>query len=518
MNGRMNTRFFISLFIAVIIVLSVAPAPVLAQGATNIVVVDTGAANIRSGPAANTTILGSVRGGIELPVTGRNYDTSWWRVVSPYGIGWISSELVVFRGILDAVPVVTQPVGTLELPQVIVDRFDANVYRNPNRDSFVLGIAPTGSLFFVSGLTVDGDWWQIDTPVGLGYISVDEAVLRGDLDLIPVVYDPGPSFEGPTIRVNTQTPVTTAPAGGDVIGTLTPNTALPAYGRTADNTWWQVSGPFGAGWIPVKDISLVGSAGNIDQVSGFTSYAGGVPTGEAAASILIEAERKVAYNEASYTSAPMWDAYLGERGNVIARSLDGMWLQVVIGNYDGWMDFSGITLYGDMSLIPAVDTTPPPIQNIVIINTGRLNIRNGPGVEYASIGSVTGGTSLDVTGKHPTLPWIRVEHPIWGTGWVRIMYIIFRGNWNEVPYVEEPVGTLEMPQAYILVPHNVYSQPDFAYPTGVVAPGMYTIIGRTADFQWALIETETDIGPVWIRFEEFELRGIADSAPVVWVW
>jgi len=486
--------------------------PVLAQG-DNVVLVDTGAANIRSGPAANTTVLGTMPGGTELIVTGRNLAGTWWLVKSPFGPGWISNELVAFRGSLDAVPIVDQPAGELAIPTVVVDAYPATVYRNPNADSFVLGIAPTGAEFDVMGLSYDGDWWQIHTPMGAGFVNVSEVAFRGDIKVVPGVGDPGPSFDGPTIRVNVETTVWTAPGGGESIGALPAGTALPASGRTADNSWWKVAGDFGLGWIPVSHVSLAGAASNIRLVSDVTNYGTTDASGAAVATIVIEAERKIAYYEPSFASAPMWDARLGEEGAVVARSMDGLWLQVTLRNYEGWMHFSGITLQGDMSSIPAIDTSPPPVRNVVIVNIHRLNIRTGPGVEYQDLGSVPGGTTLDVTGRHPQLPWLRVEDDIMGVGWVRIMYTIFRGNWDEVPLVTEPVGELKMPVAYIETPHNVYSQPNFAYPTGSVAPGLYTIVGRTADFGWAMIDSP--LGNVWLRFDQFLLRGIAKSAPAV---
>src|SRR5512139_505270 len=97
-------------------------APALAQTGPT-VVVNTGAINIRSGPAHYMTSLGTAPAGAELPVTGRSADHAWWRVQTPYGVGWVSDELVIFRGLLDAVPVVSEPAGTLATPTVIVDRF-----------------------------------------------------------------------------------------------------------------------------------------------------------------------------------------------------------------------------------------------------------------------------------------------------------------------------------------------------------------------------------------------------------
>ncbi|MCD4685185.1 MAG: SH3 domain-containing protein, partial [Anaerolineae bacterium] len=202
-----RTPFGRLIILSIIIVLTVsaialAASPALAQG-DPVVVVNTGALNIRSGPAPNTTSLGSVPGGTELPVTGRNASSSWWRVTSPFGVGWASNEFVAFRGNLDAVPIVNEPVGTIEQVTVFVEGFPATVYRNPNYDSFVVGIVPTGVTLTVAGRSNDGNWWQVQTTMGHGWINMAEVVVRGDATIVPRVGDPGPSFVGPTIRVNT---------------------------------------------------------------------------------------------------------------------------------------------------------------------------------------------------------------------------------------------------------------------------------------------------------------------------
>jgi uncharacterized protein YraI len=487
-----------------------AATPALAQGG-NVVVANSGAVNIRSGPATNTTILGSVPGGTELAVTGRNAAGTWWRVTSSFGVGWVSDVVVVFRGSIASVPVVDEPKGTVQTPIILVDGHAATVYRNPNRDSFVIGIAPTGAVLVVTGRSNDGNWWQVETPMGAGFVNIATVSFRGDETLVPRVSDPGPSFDGPTVRVNTDTPVTTQPGGGDVIGTLPAGTTMPTGGRTVDNTWWQVAANFGIGWIPVSNVSLAGAAANIRVTSNAIAPKGAY-TGAAFASVIIEADRKVAYNEATFASPPMWDTHLGDQGGVVARSSDGLWLQVTIGGYAGWVNFSGITLQGNMASIPVVETTPAPIRNIAVVNVHRLNIRSGPGADFSDLGSVPGGTELVVTGRHPTLPWLRVQSSF-GVGWVRIMWVIFRGNWAAVPSVTEPAGTVALPIAVVSINRTVYALPDPASASQLLPPGSYTILGRTSDFKWALLATP--LGNVWISYAQFTLRGIEAAIPVV---
>ena len=503
------TTGFISALVFVMIVNIILLAPVAHAQGSNYVVVNTGAVHIRSGPSPYMTSLGTVAGGTELAVTGRNAGTTWWRVDSPFGVGWVSDYYVAFRGNLDAVPVVDQPAGTLAPATVIVDRYPATVYSNPDADSFVVGISPTNAVLTVTGISADGKWWQVMTTAGPGWVSVNEVALRGDVSMIPVAGDPGPSFNGPTIRVNSDTTVSSQPGGGDTIATLPAGAMVPAVGRTSDITWWQVTDGW-IGWIPVQDVSLAGSVDNI-RVVAQGSATGPASTGAVVARALVEVDRKIAYAEDSYGSAPMWDARLGEELGVIARSTNGSWLKVTKDRYEGWMNFSGLTLFGSLASLPVIDTTPV-IANVAVVNIHRLNIRSGPGAEYQALTSVPGGTTLSVTGRHPSLPWLRVQGDF-GVGWVRILYIIFRGVWSAVPVVTEPVGALEAPLAIVNYPHHVYTQPSWEVQAGSIEGGLYPIVGRSANGQWVLIDTS--LGQVWISLSEIEIRGLIGNAPVI---
>lgn len=507
-----NIRLFIlaALVLATSLALTGTPSRSALAQDDNVVIVNTSVINVRSGPAPNMTVLGTLPGGVQLTVTGRNATTTWWRVTSPYGVGWVSDFYVAFRGTLTTVPVVSTPAGTLETPMVYIDGNPATVYRNPNSDSFVVGIAPHGASLEIIGRSMDGNWWHVQTSAGPGWVNIAAVSLRGDEDLVSYEADPGPSFDGPTARVNVATTVTTEPGGGRVIGTLPAGAAVPAGGRNADNTYWMVFTDFGIGWIPVANVSLAGASSNIILIE-YTTTPGPGYTGAVVMTATIEANRKVAYADYSFSSDPMWAATLGEELGVTARSADGLWLEVTNDVlYTGWMHFSGITLNGSLAALPIRDTSPV-YENIVIINTQRLHVRSGPGFEYESLGTFPGGATFDVTGKHPELPYIRVEGTF-GQGWVRIMYVIFRGDWKAVPFVTEPVGDLEMPQAVVNFPHNVYLVPNGA-PAGTIEGGIYTIVAWSSGYVWAQIETP--LGLVWLHSAEFDLRGIVDNAPII---
>ena len=93
------------------------------------------------------------------------------------------------------------------------------------------------------------------------------------------------------------------------------------------------------------------------------------------------------------------------------------------------------------------------------------------------------------------------------------MYVIFRGYWNLVPTVTEPVGALEVPLAIFYLPQTVYSQPDLAYPAGDVEAGNYPIIGKTADGAWFMLQTP--LGNTWLPGSKLAWFGDLSNVSVV---
>lgn len=508
MKSRLRFYIAFALFFFLLIYIQ-QPTTLYAQDdtATNTVTTLTGS-NIRSGPSVGTTVLGSVPGGTVLTVTGRS-GTGWWRVESPFGTGWVSAKIVTFRGDRNAIPVTSEPSGISAPSTVIATTAPVKIYSNPNINAFVVAIIPTGDTATITGITEDGIWYQVDTNGISGFVNSYEIARRGPLESVPAVSDPGPSFRGPTVQLLTDQPLVNA--NGDVIGILPAGTTLPVLGRNSDNTRWQVASEIGVGFIGVGNVSLAGSSNNIRIISGDTIE--GPPADDvvrATATVIVD--RKLFYRTPSYT-AVILDARRGEVASIIARSPDGLWLQAVIRNNVLWMNFSGVTIRGDLAALPVVDGTPERPPNVIIVNTFALNIRSGPGPDYEVIATAAGGSQLNPTGRHPNQNWWRVEGD-YGVGWVNVRYILFRGYVTTVPVVTEPIGELAKPYAMILTDRSVYSTPDESQEVGVLPAGtQYNVVARTD--RWSMLQLDTPLGLVWINYGATVFRGNPDLVPLV---
>jgi len=151
----------------------------------------------------------------------------------------------------------------------------------------------------------------------------------------------------------------------------------------------------------------------------------------------------------------------------------------------------------------------------VIINTGNLNVRSGPGSEYASVAVVAGGTELDVIGFAPDSVWYQVRGNF-GVGWVNSEFTIFRGNGRGIPIVTDfSNASLARPSATITNAVTLYAAPNPTLGTvgALSGPLDVFIVARTAASDW--IQVETAIGFGWVQSALVSISGDLSLVPVV---
>jgi uncharacterized protein YraI len=199
-------------FLAVPVLTVVAsPAEQTTQLALPILVVNTGALNVRSGPGPQFTILTSVPGGTELPVLGTNEDNTWYFVATAIGTGWVDVSFTLPRGDFTYVPLITMEnvtapvtlplpeslglpptagqvaVPQLQAPQVIVNTGRLNVRSGPGPQYTIISSVPGGTTFTPLGVNEDGTWYLVEGPFGRGWIFGEYTIFRGSFDAIPVI-------------------------------------------------------------------------------------------------------------------------------------------------------------------------------------------------------------------------------------------------------------------------------------------------------------------------------------------
>ncbi len=547
---HLQNRYFITVLLAAMLISALPLSAVLAheaapaasigpdqQLAQPIVIVNTSFLNVRSGPGAIYSIVGTLPGGVELAVIGRNGDATWWQVQSPYGAGWVYAEFVIPRGDFRAVPVVRVTAASFARPTAAVTGTPATVYIAPDTMASILGLALMGSDMPITGKTGDGLWWQIETNVGLGWVLQEAVALRGDASLVPVV-----TAEGE--------PALLSPISGGAAG---------YYGRPVALHYRP--GDMAVKAAPAYDAESVGVIRQYDRVevldfSDDGEFAlilymgdrmGWILTDEVAISDPSDWRTQVWFSEASFLdlrAAPSMDAAVvatvpsGSRLPVV-NDAEGGWLQVAHTNGTGWVPGTavdvirngprtapagqgggGAALSGNV-MQPSVAglvaaPQPMPVRNYIIVNTSFLNIRSGPGANYTVVQTVRGGTELNVTAATSDTIWMLVEGSF-GSGWVNSEFVIFRGNYDALNYMryDEAVAPTTQPEVIVSAPINVYQGVGIDSGLLGTAPGGMTlrVIGRTLDGNW--LQVETSQGNGWVLASTVIFRGNVTQVPVV---
>ena len=317
----------------------------LAQVASPHLVVNTSRLNVRTGPGVSHSIITSVPGGTELPVTMVHSGGVWYQVTIPAGLGWVNSNYTVGRGDFSNIPSERTPtnlgsgVGPIPAgaPHLVVNTSYLNVRLGPGVGHDVLVVVKGGTVLPVVARQSGNDWYQVDTSAGRGWLNRTYTVTRGNFSNVPVVGSTAPvtveapsvPYGAPHLVVNTSfLNVRTGPGvGHDVMAVVKGGTVLPVVSRLAGNIWYQVDTNAGRGWV---NRTYTVTRGDFSSVS----------------------RHGVAPREGEHLS-----------GN-----------------------------------------TPR-----AVVNTAFLNIRSGPGAGHSVIATVPGGTTLKVLGLSRGRGWYLVE-------------------------------------------------------------------------------------------------------------
>jgi len=119
---------------------------------------------------------------------------------------------------------------------------------------------------------------------------------------------------------------------------------------------------------------------------------------------------------------------------LVAREMSGRWVLITTGDgLKGWVNryylyttfpYTSLPFAGQTGGQPQPPTQPQPQtpQFDAVVNTGSLNVRNGPGVEYRAIAVVHGGQGVFILERNPN-GWVRIQIPGSVNGWVNGSYL-----------------------------------------------------------------------------------------------
>lgn len=187
------------------------------------------ALGIVSGVSADVLVSqgGSVQetlpAGATVTITGRAQDGAWYAVYLDSGrSGWVAAESVRVFGEISLVPVVTEPfrlganapadpaptaapdeppamdasaappatatpVAVEDTPQAVVIVDGVNVRSGPGTEFSIVGSLVRDAVMRLLGRNSFGDWVQIETPTGVGWVYAPLLELSVDVETLPIV-------------------------------------------------------------------------------------------------------------------------------------------------------------------------------------------------------------------------------------------------------------------------------------------------------------------------------------------
>ena len=240
--------------------------------------------NVRSGPSTDFERVGRLGAGESAPVIGQVEGGSWWLIeFAPIeaGQGWVSAEVVEFRGDSSQVPVVEAPSlsetsdPAIERPTIEIPAGGLNVRSGPGLDFEVLGRLDEGQTTTVVGKSEAGDWWQVEFAAavdGVGWITAALVDFSDDPATVPVVIVRREDDIFPTPIPTPTAPVTVGNVEATDAVNVRSEPALDAprlgglfLGETAevlaiseDGQWWQIDFGGDLGWISVEFVRFLG--------------------------------------------------------------------------------------------------------------------------------------------------------------------------------------------------------------------------------------------------------------------
>jgi uncharacterized protein YgiM (DUF1202 family) len=469
-------------------------------------VVNSSFLNIRSGPGIQYPVLITVVGGTELPVLARVSDNVWFQVSTVIGVGWVNVQYTVPRGVFDNVPVVSMTAVYTSA----VAPFTATT----------IGLGQGGGVALPSNLTASST-----TPVtSTGRIRID----LGDGKVTTVV--PGERYRA-VVNVEAVNLRTQPFDGSPTLGTIFRDDTFdyPILGNAGDKAgvaWIAIEvADLGVGWIeaPKARIRLSRAAGQVLVIAADATAMRDAPNG-------------------SGDNMPILSQ--GQEGFLINISRDSNFVQIELGDgTQGWVPFNSTlprtgtptdqleesqlvsvatipvavpaTVGGVIPVVPATFGLDTPH---IVINTGFLNARSGPGAQYTIVATLPGGTELAVIGKAEDGVWYLTQGAF-GKGWINNEFVIFRGSIDAVPVIHDAavgtIGTLSTPTATVAGVVTIYAAPgtNFGAIGSLTGPIDVVVVARTADFTW--VQLNTSLGFGWALASQVILRGDTSQIPIV---
>ncbi len=211
--------------------------------------------------------------------------------------------------------------------------------------------------------------------------------------------------------------------------------------------------------------------------------------------------------------------YQGNIVTMLGRTADATWIYIrTPNNAEGWVNIEFLTYNINPFDLPVLGTTQPatatptpqivqPIAVYGVVNTGALNVRNGPGPLFAIVDTVYFGDTVLLAGRNADSSWVYGTSPDGVNGWLNVRYLTLSSPVTTLPVVSsttpgipiQPLPTIPaatpaptaIPNTAVVTAGslNVRSGPGVGYTrVTVLGNGEFVYLaGRNLDSTWVLV-------------------------------
>ena len=158
-------------------------------------------------------------------------------------------------------------------------------------------------------------------------------------------------------------------------------------------------------------------------------------------------------------------------------------------------------------------------EGVMITAFGRVNVRSGPGIDYAVSGQLEVADEAQATARsNYNNDWLYIENDKI-SGWVAYFTVTVRGNTEDLPVlVPDTVdGELVPPSTLITANFNVqlHSRPAFSAPSNGVIPfeSKVSPVGKSASGRWIYVAYDGAEGWAWAGLFEITSEQLAQIPP-----
>lgn len=170
------------------------------------------------------------------------------------------------------------------------------------------------------------------------------------------------------------------------------------------------------------------------------------------------------------------------------------------------------------SIFMATAVLAQTVTYTAVIDTGALNVRQGPGIQYASATIVYNGQTVTLLGRNENSSWAKIRTISGHEGWVNVEYIIPNVTISTLPIATSSAAPLPTPLPPV-APGGiaVRSGPGFNYPAaGFVNNGSFVnLLGRNGNATWVKVSANNDTLVGWMNASVIETSQSIYNLPVV---